>query len=304
MSKFKEILNSINNDVLAEESKGAIAEAFDQAVNETVKSKVQLEVTEAVAQIDEEHSKKLQSLLEAIDDDHSKKLQKVVKKIDEDHTEKLKQVISRYEKMIKEEASSFRNQLVDEISNYIDLYIDKTIPVKQIAEASENTQAKNILNEMKKLLSIDEEFITSNIKEALEEGREKINTLHKELNEAVKTNVKINQELKSVKADLILEQKTKHMNDTKKAYVAKMLVDKSPEYITENFDYVVEMFERAENDEVKVISEEAKKNVVSKDITPPASELINENIGEEIVTKETSGASSYVSELKRLDYKK
>lgn len=302
MDKFKQILSNVSDDVLTEESKSAIIEAFDEAVAARVDERVQLEVQEALTQLDEDHSKKLEALLEQIDEDHSKKLQKVVKKIDEDHCQKLQTIVERYEKMMKEEAEGFRNQLVDEISNYMELYIDKMVPMKQIAEAVENTQAKTILDEMKKLLAIDEEYITSNIKEALEEGREKINTLNKELTEAVKFNVKLNQDLKAVKADLILEQKTKSMPAQKKAYIVKMLDSKSPEYITENFDYVVEMFEKAESDEAEVLTEEARKSSASKDVTPPTSELINENISNEQV--EDKGASSYITELKRLDYKK
>jgi len=303
MNKFKEILNQVSDDVLTEETKTAIISAFDEAVNSRVDERVQLEVQEALTQLDEDHSKKLEALLEQIDEDHSKKLQKVVKKIDEDHVEKLQQIVERYESMMKTEAEGFRNQLVDEISNYMELYIDKMIPMKQIAEATENAQAKNIVEEIKKLVSIDEEFITNNIKEALEEGREKINTLHKELNEAVKENVKLNQNLKSVKADLILEQKTKNMPAQKKNYIVKMLDSKSPEYITENFDYVVEMFEKAESDEVEVLTEEAKKESASVKVAPPASELIDESVTDS-QEESNNGSLDYLSELKRLDYKK
>jgi len=303
MDKFKEILSQVSDDVLTEESKTAIIGAFDEAVDGRVAERVKLEVTEALTQLDEKHSTQLEKLLESIDDDHSKKLQKVVKKIDEDHCVKLQQIVETYEGMQKNEAEGFRNQLVDEISNYMELYIDKMIPVKQIAEASENTQSKNLIEEIKKIVSVDEEFITNNIKEALEEGREKINTLHKELNEAVKENVMINKNLKSIKSDLILEQKTKSMQPQKKNYITKMLDSKSPEYITENFEYVVEMFEKAESDEAEVLTEEARENVVSKGVTPPTSELIDESVSDSEVNDQ-SGPTDYITELQRLDYKR
>ena len=93
------------------------------------------------------------------------------------------------------------------------------------------------------------------------------------------------------------------MPNNKRNYVVKMLNSKSPEYITENFDYVVEMFEKAEDDEAVILKEEAHHQAASKNVTPPTSELIDESVSDSQEERQ-SGANDYITELKRLDYKK
>jgi hypothetical protein len=295
MAKFKEILDKIGANVLTEDTKSTIIEAFEHAVDEKVKARTQLQVTEALKQQNEDHAQKLQKLLSVIDEDHSVKLQKVVKRIDKDHSGKFQKVIEHYENLLKKEAIKFKDTLVNEVSNYIELYIDQTIPMKQIAEACENTQAKNILTEMKKLLAIDEEYVTENVREALEDGKNTITTLHKELNEAVKENVKLNQQVKGIKAELILEQKTQHMPKNKRDFVRRILNEKSPDYIKENFDYVVEMFEHNENDETELIREEAKQTTQTRHVRVPKSELIEEDNNLVNETSHEPAVNSYVS---------
>jgi 3-methyladenine DNA glycosylase AlkC len=304
MAKFKDILDQVGSDVLTEETKTAIAEAFNGAVTEAVKAKVELEVKEALQEQNLDHAQKLQKVLETIDEDHCSKFKKVVQKIDEDHSVKLKNVIKHYEKLLKEEAETFKKNMVEEISNYVELYIDKTVPARQIAEACENTRAKNILEEMKKLLSIDEEYINENIKEALQDGKSTIGKLQRELNEAVKENVKLAKEMSFIKSDLILEKKTQHMAADKKNYVRKILADKSPDYITENFEYVIEMFERDDDVKTDLIVEEARRETeASKIKTLPKSELINE-MNKEIKNEDTvadTGVNAYLTEMSRKD---
>ena len=93
MSKIQEVLEKIGGEALTVESKQAIAEAFEAAVDSKAAERVELEVSNALQQLDEDHAVKLTSLLEAVDADHSKKLLSVVKKIDEDHSNKLKAII-------------------------------------------------------------------------------------------------------------------------------------------------------------------------------------------------------------------
>ena len=296
---FEEVIKGIGNDVLTEESRQSIIEAFNNAVEENVNLKiderVKIELETALSQVDEQHGKMLEELLEAVDADHTEKIKKVLVKVDTDYAGKLQTVINKYENMLQTEAVAFRDQLVGEISNYIELYIDKLVPVDQIAEACENTQAKNILNNIKKLVSVDEEFVNENIKEALEDGKSMIDTLHKELSEAVKDNVRVNQELKSAKATIILEEKTQSMPADKKSYVMRVLKGKSPEEIEGNLEYVVEMFERDQSADAKVITEQARVKISSKNVDTPASRL--EDIND--VKRSETPVNGYLEELKR-----
>jgi len=302
MSKFKEILDNVSADVLTEDSKTAIVEAFETAVKDRVDERVELEVQTALERLDEDHSTKLEQLVEAIDADHLAKLKTVVAKIDEDHISKLTNVVKKYEGMLKEEATGFRDTLVDEISNYLDLYLDKVVPMKQISEACENTQAKKMIDDIKKIVAVDEGYITENIKEALEDGKNSIDTLRQELSEAVKANVQLHQIAKNANAALLLEKKTSAIADNKKEYVLRVLGDKSPDYIEENFDFVVEMFERDEKEDVDLITEAAKTASVTQQVDTPESRIKDEN--PDIIEENNSSdepVNEYLNELKRTE---
>ncbi|MCP3684337.1 MAG: hypothetical protein GY861_16790 [bacterium] len=300
--KFEEIMNTVDNDVLNENSKKAIVEAFETAVNEKVDARVKLEVEEAAIQLDESHAAKLQTLLEAIDTDHVNKLKKVLAKVDGDYAEKLEQVIEKYETMVQEEAIEFRDQLTNEMSNFMDMYLDTMLPEAEIQEAVENTQAKKIVEAVKELVSIDEDYITDTIRDALKDGKNRLDSLSQELNEAVKVNIQMNQDLKKTKSSLVLEQKTAEFDVNKKHYVMRVLNEKSPDEIEENFDYVVEMFERDEAAEAEVLTEKATKAVQSKVVDTPVAEKQEEPITESApVAREEASVNGYLSVLKEQD---
>lgn len=296
LTKIQELLEQVGKDVLTSESKKAIAEAFDSAVAEVAAERAKLEVQNAITQIDEEHTAKLEKLLEAVDADHTKKLKMVVEKIDLDHTEKLKTIVKRYEKMLNEEAKKFRNDLVEKISTYMDLTIDRTIPEKSIAEAVENTSARKMIDEIKKIVTVDEDYITENIREALVDGKKQIDGLRNEVNEVLKENIKLNNQIKQANAALLIEKKTAHMPKEKREFVQKTFAGRSPEYITENFDYVVGMFNREQKEAKELIVESAKQSAVARDVdTPKASEtLIHEDL-------ENTPVNGYLNELETQD---
>jgi len=298
--KINEVLQQVDDTVLTTEAKQAIVEAFEAAVNAKTQERVEIEVTNALQQLDEDHSSKLTKLLEAVDTDHTNKLIAVVNKIDEDHTAKLKQVIARYETILKEEANQFKDSFVGEISNYLELYLDRTIPAQQIQEATENTAARNMIDQIKKIVAVDKAFINENIKEALMDGKQTIDGLRGELNKVIQENVKINKENNAIKTNLILEKNTMSFPEEKKQYVMRVLADKSPEYVSENFNYVIEMYNRDEQDSRELIREEAKKAAVSSTVQRP--KLVLESVAQSGTSDGQDNITNlYLSELHKID---
>jgi hypothetical protein len=312
---FKSILKEQFKDLITEETLTAVHEAFEAAVNEKAEQRAELQVEAATTKLDEDHAAKLETLIESIDADHTTKLQKLVEtidfdhaqklkavltKIDEDHTGKLEAVVSKYETTLKEEAESFRGRLVDEISNYMDLYLEKVVPTSQVNEAVENIRSRKVLDEVRKLVGINEEFINTEIKEALVDGKTTIDSLKKELNEAIEANTALNHRLNSAEAKILLEEKTKDMPQSTKAYVSKLLRGKSPEYIQENYQYVVEMFEKETSEQVEVAKEKVTSRIVEAVDRPEADEAQEEVISAPIV-ESNSPVGGYLNEMKKLD---
>ena len=238
IKNIEQILGSIGKDILSEEVKKSIATMFTEAVDAKVKSQAQLLVEAELAKMDDEHSQKLTNLIEAIDEDHTNKFKQVIQKLDEAHTAKLQLVIEKYEKELKEGAEKLHTDIVAKISNYLDLYLTETIPSTHLKEAVENIRARKMLEEIKKIVAIDPEFISENFKEALKDGHDTIEKLRGELNSKIKESVEINQQLINTKATLMLEQKTKDLPKNKKDYVIKLMENKKPEEIEANFKFV------------------------------------------------------------------
>ena len=194
---IKELLKKAAGNVLTEETLTAIETAFNTAVNTKADSKakerVTLEVENALTNLDDQHATKLEKLLEAIDTDHVHKLKAVVKKLDENHSNKLIWLVKRYRGQMQTEATKLRDTLIDQISNYLDLYLDKSIPTQQVTEAVKNTRAQKMVNAIKRVLVVDSSFITKEVKEALLDGKSKINSLQKQLNQTIQENVDLNQ---------------------------------------------------------------------------------------------------------------
>lgn len=275
--KIAEIISSIDKSVISEETASAIATAFDSAVNEKVAAQSNLLVEKALKEQDEDHANKLKQLIEQIDKDHTAKLKEVVKAINENHTEKLLKLVSYYRKAINEKAEKFSDRIVEEMSNYLDLYLDKIVPREQLAEAVANVQAKTQLNQIRKIVGLDAGQLNDSVKGAIIEGKQALDSLREQVKTITLEKNALVLEAQKAKASLLIEQKTKGMPSSKKEFVGKLLSDKSPEYILENFNYVVEMFEKDEVSTATSLASTAKQTAVTKDAKVVKSQVISES---------------------------
>lgn len=299
MNKFSEILSKVDSNVINEETAKAITEAFEAAVEEKVNSRVELELESSLSKQDEEHAAKLEKLLEAIDADHTEKLQKVVNTITENHTGKLEQLVSFYRKALNEKAESFSNKIVSEISNYLDLYLENKVPSLQLEEAVANTYARKQLSKIREMVGIDPETINEEVKTMIAQGKQKIDELNEKLNESYKENHQLLEQIKKNSTSIVLEQKTKGMPAAKKEFILNLLNDKDSSYIEENFNYVVEMFERSEDEKATTLVEEAKKKAVSLKASVPTKAVVTESVATETKVENSTQVSGYLSELKK-----
>jgi len=92
----------------------------------------------------------------------------------------------------------------------------------------------------------------------------------------------LNEEIKLTKTSLLIEQKTKGLPTAKKEFIAKILGDKTPEYIKENFNYVVDMFEREDRKIATNLAKTATQTAVTKDAKVPT-QTITESVKTEVL---------------------
>lgn len=294
MSKtVKDILKEATQGMLTEESLDEIQGAFDQAVDE----KVTLHVEKALMEQDEDYSNKLTELLETIDTDHSAKLEKVVEAIDKNHAQKLATVVKHYTTQLTEAADDFSSEVVSKVSDYLDLYLEENVPAQEIAEAVKNKKAQGLLEQLRHTLGVDFALSQDTIKEAIIDGKNQISEATATNEQVATENKELKESLQTVQAELILERKTAELPEAKKNYIVKVLGDKSPEFITENFEYTLKMFDKSEEERLEELQEEAKVDAESAQVDrPTAQEVVQESTEE----KEFSGhpiLNEYMNEL-------
>jgi hypothetical protein len=283
---IKQILSEATNGALNEEVLSEIENVFEQKVND----KVEIHVEQALNDQDELYTEKLNELVEKIDADHSSKLKRVVEAIDSDRAEKLQMVIEKYESALNEEAENFQSQLIDSISDYLDVYLEEKIPVESVQEAVKNTKAKKILEGLRNHLAVDSALEKESIKEAVIDGHNQINEASKKLESVAEENAVLKEELDTVKAGLMLEQKTAGLDKKTKQYINKALKGKDAEFIAENFDYTLKLFKKKESDRLETLKEEAlsTRENVDRVVYESKQEIVEEKV-----------ASPYLSELSK-----
>lgn len=280
------------SDILREATNGQVDETvltdIENAFNTRLEEKSKLHVDKALLEQDELYSAKLEQLLEAIDADHSAKLEKVVEAIDKDRVSKLKAVVTKYEKTLNEDAEVFKADLVESISDYLDAFLEESVPAAEIKEAVKNKKAINILEGLRKHLAVDSALEKQSIKDAVSDGKNQINEATVRLESALQEKDAVIEELNSIKSNLLIEQKTSKLDERTSKFVKKMLDGKSYDYIAENFDYTLKLFEKKEDSRLEGLKTEALKDTSKSDV-----------LQEQVVVESTAPASPYMDELSK-----
>lgn len=301
-----EQLKKVADDVLTEETFEAIEAAFNESVEAKSEELAQLRVEKALVEQDEEHAVKLEKLLEAIDADHTKKLHRVVGAIDKNHSQKLVSLVEKFRTELDGDAGLFKESLVDNISNYLDLYIEKNIPAEDIKEATKNNHAAAILETLRKSLAIDNVMQNESVREAVIDGKQQIDEAKKEAEVLAEQNKELVNLARKQEAELALERLTEGLPAGKKRHMEKVLEGKDAEFINENFEYTLDMFEKSEIDKLDNLKKEATTGKRVRDRAPvERKEVISESVEEQITQTEPNNLqdnnlfNSYMGELGR-----
>ena len=300
------VLKEATEGILTEDVLSEIESVFE----ESVKERVALHVEKALAEQDDDHAQKLEKLLEAIDADHTQKLKHLVSSINRDHATKLAAAAKKFNSTLNEDASSFKDELVNNVSNYLELYLERAIPQEDIRKAMKNTTAVKMLSQLREALAVDNALSQKSIRGAVKDGKHKIDTLGTEVAQLNEQKAQMEKELLKAKSDLLLEQKTKDLPSNKRKYLYKVLGNKTPKFIEENFDYTLSLLEKTEQDRLASYKKEAEETK-SKVDRPTQKQIISENkstqnaenqIVEESVDqdgKDNILLTNYMEELKR-----
>lgn len=231
-----------------------------KAIQESLESKIDLAVEAALLEQDDVYASKLKTLMSSVDKDRTIKMKKIMEAFDKDKTAKLVKVIKKNEREQNGDLFKFKKQLTESVSAFLDEFIEESVPTADIKQAVKNKTAMNVLENLKKVFAIDLAVMKESVSGAIVEGKTEIDKLRNK-NAELEKNMKVLTESKNKsEVKLFLEGKTSKYPETKKNFVKKALGDKSLQFIQENFDYTVRLFEKQEKKQLETIKEEAVKN--------------------------------------------
>lgn len=271
MAKTQDIISLIKeatDGILSEDSLNAIETAFTEAVND----KSSLSTEAALIKQDAEYADKLKKLLEAVDKDRASKLIRVVETLDANNAAKLKKVVNRYKSAIFSEAKQYKKSLVRSISKYLEQYLEQAIPQNFINEAVRERKAQSILENLRQHLAIDSALMKESVRNAVVDGKKQINEAQTELEKAQQKIKLLEKSLDSAKAEVVFAEKVQNLPQKKRDYVRKVLAGKSSQFITENIDYTINLFEKAEGQQVDFLREQALQSAIATDDAPSLEE--------------------------------
>lgn len=275
------ILESVDKEILTEDTLNKIKECFEIAVEEKVNTKIQLAVESALLEQDEDYAVKLQQVIDTIDLDHSNKLNEVLEAVDTKHLAQLQQIKEKYENELTNAASAHLEKLTEDLDSYLNSYVEELIPLSLVQEAAKNTYASRLLNEAKSVLSVDEKFASKQFKSAVKDGANQINQLEEELK---RTKAQLN----STKAKTFLESKLQHMPRAKANFIKQRLNGKPLDFIKENFKFVETLYEDRESSG-NLLTNKNKPNVDRQVVnTPSVGDLVTESSTNEGLINEES----------------
>jgi len=289
---ISQVLKEATKDILTED----VLQEIEAAFNSAVEQKTLIHVEKALNEQDEDYAKKLETLIEAIDSDHTNKLKAVVEALDADRAAKLQAVIEKYESALVSEASDFKGTLVDQISNYLDLYLEEKLPFAEVQEAVNNKRANAVLNEIRNMLSVDMALAKDSIKDAIVDGKSRLDEAATQLEAATKQINELKSRVTRAESELILEKKLSSLEDEEKTYMRKMLNGKSAKFVVENFDYTLGLFNKSEEERLNNLKTEAITEAVASKVDRP---VIEESVEEEVAGDSNPSFNLYLSELKK-----
>ena len=258
----------MNKDLLPTELQDVLTEKSVEAIETALKEKVELSVEAALTSQDELYASKLEQLVERIDNNHAAKIKNIIEAVDSNNAAKLVKVVKKYEAELNDGAADFKETIVESISNYLEEFIEEAVPTADIQEATRNNTAARVLNNLRQTLAVDSALMAESVKSAIIDGKGEIDQLKADLATLKESNTNLQDNYNEAKAAVFLESRTSRFSNKKATYLKKVLSDKSPKFIEENFEYTSRLFDRKEKEQLEVIREEAISNRTVKADAP------------------------------------
>jgi hypothetical protein len=145
-------------------------------------------------------------------------------------------------------------------------------------------------------LGVDSALAKKAVKSAIIDGKKQIDEANEKLEAVQKDHRVLVEKYNSVASDLILEKRTTGLSDKKKGYITRIMKGKSAEFINENFDYALNLFNKNETERLHDLKESAIRKSVANNVDVP--QLIEEKVAPSRNVEEVQ-MNPYLKELSK-----
>ena len=128
-------------------------------------------------------------------------------------------------------------------------------------------------------------------------------TLKTNVNEDNKNIAKLDSQIEKAEKQIFLEKKLANFPSNKKEYMVRVLSEKKMTEITENFNYVSDLYDKKEENEIETLRESAQPKTKGADVTRQE-EVVNESKSYSSAEHDGSDfvSKAYVSEFTKKAY--
>lgn len=273
---FEQLLNSLKEQKVISEAKSTdLLKSFeeqlsvfkesiyDDAMN-AVDDEHATEAEETFEKMDASYADKLKELVELIDATHKHQMEELLAMVDTFVTDKLQDVKDGYEEKISDIEEKKVGELEESISKYLDTYLEEVSPKAKLVSESKLEKLESTINELKKILFINEDYIKDEVKEAILEAKSIIDAKDKEVNKLMLEKVQIKSELNKIEAKQLLESKISKCSPKLSAFLTTFFKDAKKEDIEGRFDEAVKAFKADETVTREKLISESKATVNPK----------------------------------------
>lgn len=160
-------------------------------------------------------------------------------------------------------------ELSESVNGFLDEHVEEILPKKDIVDYERMQKLEQIHESLKNMLGVEIMNVEGGKKELVEgfekekaDYSKKIEELQKKLDESVKENKKVSKNLDNLKAQVLLESKTKNLPDREAKLIKESFKGASSSEINMKFKTVLESVRESVEDQAQVPSkEDEQKNL-------------------------------------------
>lgn len=160
-------------------------------------------------------------------------------------------------------------ELSESVNGFLDEHVEEILPKKDIVDYERMQKLEQIHESLKNMLGVEIMNVEGGNKELVEgfekekaDYSKKIEELQKKLDESVKENKKVSKNLDSLKAQVLLESKTKNLPEREAKLIKESFKGASSSEINMKFKTVLESVRESVEDQAKIPSnEDEQKNL-------------------------------------------